>query len=133
MDDAIRIQPLDDAALARLCKALSHPARVAIARDLAAQTSACTEIVRRLPLAQSTVSQHLKIMREAGILAGSAPAGLNGGRCCYGLDRAALIRLAATLGALAAVAATASARAAAAPEPDAIPVVALAAGGRDGG
>ena len=89
---------LDDEALARLCKALAHPARVTIARALASSSCRCADIVDSLPLAQSTVSQHLKIMREAGLVAGT----IDGPRTCYGLDRTALERLAAALAEIAA-------------------------------
>ncbi len=58
--------------LARLCKALGHPARLAIVRYLAARRGSCTcgEIVDQLPLAQATVSQHLKVLRCAGLIDG---------------------------------------------------------------
>ncbi len=58
--------------LARLCKALGHPARLAIIRYLAARRGSCTcgEIVDQLPLAQATVSQHLKVLRSAGLIDG---------------------------------------------------------------
>jgi DNA-binding transcriptional ArsR family regulator len=54
--------------LATLCRALGNPARSAIVRYLQSQRSACTcgAIVGHLPLAQSTVSQHLKVLRDAG-------------------------------------------------------------------
>ena len=54
--------------LATLCRALGNPARSAIVRYLQMQKSACTcgAIVSHLPLAQSTVSQHLKVLRDAG-------------------------------------------------------------------
>jgi len=87
---------LDDEAIARLCKALGHPARVAIVRALAESSCRCREIVAGLPLAQSTVSQHLKILREAGLLHG----GVEGPRACYELDRTALGRLSEALSAL---------------------------------
>lgn len=56
------------ARLATLCRALGNPVRLAIVRHLLLQKVACTcgAIVAHLPLAQSTVSQHLKILREAG-------------------------------------------------------------------
>ncbi len=74
--------------LAGLCKALGHPARVTIVHYLAAQRAGatCGEIVTRLPLAQSTVSQHLAVLRTAGFLVseGIPP------RVIYRLDRRAL-------------------------------------------
>ena len=62
--------PDDDIATARLLKALAHPARLAMVRALAAGGCGCGDIVRRLPLAQSTVSQHLKILKQAGLVEG---------------------------------------------------------------
>ncbi len=58
--------------LARLCRALGHPARLAIVRYLAARCGPCCcgDIVDQLPLAQATVSQHLKILRSAGLIDG---------------------------------------------------------------
>ena len=73
--------------LGRLCKALGHPARVRIARLLlSVETCVCGDIVESLPLAQSTVSQHLKVLKDAGIVVGT----IDGPRTCYCLDREAL-------------------------------------------
>lgn len=73
--------------LARFCKALGHPARLQILHFLASvPTCFCGEIVRQLPLAQSTVSQHLKILKEAGLIQGE----IEGPRTCYWLDHDAL-------------------------------------------
>lgn len=74
--------------LARLCKALGHPARVAIVRYLKAQRGTCTcgDIVGQLPLAQSTVSQHLKVLKDAGLIVGE----IDPPRVCYCLDERAL-------------------------------------------
>jgi ArsR family transcriptional regulator len=70
----------DDEKLARLCKALAHPARVKIVRHLIEQTECLTgELVDVLPLAQSTVSQHLKVLRECGVVVGE----IDGPRRCY--------------------------------------------------
>lgn len=86
--------PSGDAAIARRLKALSHPARIAILRELARQDCcSCGEIVRPMARAQSTVSQHLKILREAGLITGEA----NGVRSTYRLDRKALADVAAML------------------------------------
>ncbi|MEQ9103339.1 MAG: metalloregulator ArsR/SmtB family transcription factor [Rhodothermales bacterium] len=75
--------------LAGLMKALGHPARLEILRVLAARTSCvCGEIVEELPLAQATVSQHLKVLKEAGLIDGE----IDGPRVCYCLDREALDR-----------------------------------------
>ena len=69
-----------DEELAALARALSHPARVAIVRHLAATgTCVCGEIVNVLPLAQATVSQHLKVLKEAGFVQGE----VDGPRTCY--------------------------------------------------
>jgi len=76
--------PADDEQLALRLRALAHPARLAIVRALAAvERCQCGEIVRGLPLAQSTVSQHLKVLKEAGLITGS----IEGPRSCYCLDR----------------------------------------------
>ena len=73
--------------LARYAKALSHPARIAILETLAAKESCiCGEIVEVLPLAQSTVSQHLKELKEAGLITGE----LEGAKSCYCIDRRAM-------------------------------------------
>jgi len=83
-----------DALLAQRFKALAHPARLAIVRALMqAERCSCSEIVRSLPLAQSTVSQHLKVLREAGIIYGD----IEGPRSCYGIDPAALADVAAQM------------------------------------
>jgi DNA-binding transcriptional ArsR family regulator len=69
-----------DEELANLAKALGHPARVAILRQLAEEgTCLCGEIVDALPLAQATVSQHLKVLKEAGFVQGE----IDGPRVCY--------------------------------------------------
>lgn len=58
-------------ALARMAKALAHPARVEIVRFLLEGGECmCGDIVGRLPLVQSTVSEHLKQLREAGLISG---------------------------------------------------------------
>lgn len=73
------VTPLDEE-LATLARALSHPARVAIVRHLAEQgTCICGEIVNVMPLAQATVSQHLKVLKEAGLVQGE----VDGPRTCY--------------------------------------------------
>jgi DNA-binding transcriptional ArsR family regulator len=66
-------QLLDDDRIAELAKALSHPARVHIVRMLASQ-SECTgaDIFSGLPLAQSTISEHLRVLKEAGLVHGRA-------------------------------------------------------------
>lgn len=68
---------------AHWAKALGHPARIAILKVLADKKMCiCGEIVEVLPLAQSTVSQHLKALKEAGIVKGT----IDGPRSCYCLD-----------------------------------------------
>jgi ArsR family transcriptional regulator, arsenate/arsenite/antimonite-responsive transcriptional repressor len=80
----------DDATLARLAKALGHPARIQILRLLAARETCITgDVVAELPLAQSTVSEHLRILREAGLVR-STP---DGTRTTYCLARAGLLAL----------------------------------------
>jgi ArsR family transcriptional regulator len=73
---------VSDAQLATMAKALGHPARIAILRALAKRSCICGEIVEELPLAQSTVSQHLKVLKKAGWITGV----LDGPRTCYSLD-----------------------------------------------
>lgn len=66
--------------LAEIAKALGHPLRVRILRLLAKRrTCVCGELVDELPVAQSTVSQHLKILKEAGLVQGE----IDGPRVCY--------------------------------------------------
>jgi ArsR family transcriptional regulator len=73
----------DDKAFAQLAQALGHPARVAIVRLLQERkTCLCGDIVEVLPLAQSTVSQHLKMLKEAGWIEGE----VDGPRVCYCLN-----------------------------------------------
>jgi DNA-binding transcriptional ArsR family regulator len=60
-----------DVQLAKIAKALSHPARIAIIKILARQnTCQCSFLVEELPLSQSTVSQHLKELKDAGLIQG---------------------------------------------------------------
>lgn len=69
-----------DAELADFAKAIAHPARIAILRELAKRESCiCGEIVEVLPLAQSTVSQHLKALKAAGLIQGT----ISGAKSCY--------------------------------------------------
>ena len=61
----------DDIRMARFAKALSHPARIAIVKLLASMdTCFCGEIVEELPIAQATVSQHLKELKDSGLIQG---------------------------------------------------------------
>ena len=86
-----------DAELARLAKALAHPARVAILRRLLTQGECvCGQIVEGLPLAQATVSQHLKVLKEAGLIAGE----VDGPRVCYCVNPKAVKRIKELIGAI---------------------------------
>jgi ArsR family transcriptional regulator, arsenate/arsenite/antimonite-responsive transcriptional repressor len=79
-----------DAQLVALAKAIAHPARVRILRILERKTTCvCGDIVEELPLAQSTVSQHLKVLKEAGLIRGE----VDGPRVCYCIEPRALRRL----------------------------------------
>ncbi len=69
--------------IARYAKALAHPARVAILQVLIKkQACICGDIVDELPLSQSTVSQHLKELKEAGLITGD----IDGVKVCYCID-----------------------------------------------
>jgi len=84
-EDAGRTQGLDPETFAAVCKALGHPARVRIVAHLMAiDRCICGQIVDILPLAQSTVSQHLKQLKGAGLVMGE----VEGPRTCYCLNRA---------------------------------------------
>src|SRR5687768_2042198 len=72
-----------DNRIARYAKALAHPARVAILNLLIKrQACVCGDIVDELPLSQSTVSQHLKELKEAGLIKGD----IDGTKICYCID-----------------------------------------------
>ena len=82
--------PEADEELAALAKAIGHPARVQILRLLTSKASCvCGDIVDELPLAQSTVSQHLKVLKEVGLIRGD----VDGPRVCYCIEPRALRRL----------------------------------------
>jgi len=69
--------------IARYMKALGHPARIAILEVLIKkQACMCGDIVEELPLSQSTVSQHLKELKEAGLIKGD----IDGAKVCYCID-----------------------------------------------
>lgn len=79
-----------DRETARLAKALAHPARVAIVRKLIeCGECVCGAIVSDLPLAQATVSQHLKVLKEARLVRGE----IDGPRVCYCIDPAVVRKL----------------------------------------
>lgn len=66
--------------MAALTKALGHPARIAILMHLVNINSCvCGDIVEKIPLAQSTISQHLKALKQAGIIHGD----VEGAKTCY--------------------------------------------------
>jgi len=80
----------DQRRLAEKFKALSHPARLAILEQLAEHgTCICGELVSELPLAQASVSRHLKTLKEAGLIKGE----VDGPRSCYCLDKEAVAEL----------------------------------------
>ncbi len=88
MDSTSNLQMINPDALnadrfAQICKALAHPARVRIIEHLKAENRCiCGQIVDALPLAQSTVSQHLKILKASGLVQGV----IEGPYTCYCLD-----------------------------------------------
>lgn len=78
------------ATLAEQAKALSHPARLSILQILAARdTCICGDLVDELPLAQASVSRHLKALKNAGLIKGE----VDGPRSCYCANREALHEL----------------------------------------
>ena len=84
--------------LAHYAKALAHPARVAILELLLQRESCvCGELVGELPLSQASVSQHLRAMKEAGLIVGE----VEGRNVCYCLDEDAVRQLRALFGGLA--------------------------------
>jgi ArsR family transcriptional regulator len=88
--------------LAGLAKAVGHPVRVHILRTLLSRrVCTCRELVEVLPLAQATVSQHLKVLREAGLVTCEA----DGTSRCYRVNTGALARLKNAVDALAGTAA----------------------------
>lgn len=87
-------------AIAVLAKALGHPARIAIMEYLAnVDACICGDIVNVLPLAQATVSQHLKELKNAGLIKGN----IEGNAICYCIDEKAVARLQAYMASMAAV------------------------------
>ncbi len=99
--DIADLRPIEgdeaDDELATLAKALGHPARVKIVRILVRKSACiCGDIVEELPLAQSTVSQHLKVLKDAGLIRGD----VDGPRVCYCIEPRALRRLKALIGGL---------------------------------
>ena len=77
----------DELRLAKIFKALGNPVRLEILRRLAeCDRCICGDLVAALPLAQSTVSQHLKVLKEAGLIRGE----IVGPATCYCIDHAGL-------------------------------------------
>ncbi len=73
----------EQTALADLTRALGHPARIAILQELISKNSCqCGELVLTIGLAQPTISQHLKELKQAGLIKGS----VEGARICYCID-----------------------------------------------
>ncbi len=100
-DEQSDLRPIEgeaaDDELAILAKAIGHPARVRILRILVRKDACiCGDIVEELPLAQSTVSQHLKVLKAAGLIRGD----VDGPRVCYCIEPRTLRRLKALVGGL---------------------------------
>ncbi len=98
---AVDLRPVQgpdaDAELSVLSKALGNPTRVQILRLLIrSRTCVCGQIVEALPLAQSTVSQHLKVLKDAGLIRAES----DGARTCYYAEPGAVRRLKALLASL---------------------------------
>ncbi|MFN8558682.1 MAG: metalloregulator ArsR/SmtB family transcription factor [Dehalococcoidia bacterium] len=91
------IQTTNEARAVQMLRALANPVRFRIVRLLAERSACvCGDLVEALPLAQSTVSEHLKVLKDAGIVQGT----IDGPNTCYCLDPAAFRFLAMELGAL---------------------------------
>jgi ArsR family transcriptional regulator, arsenate/arsenite/antimonite-responsive transcriptional repressor len=81
---------VDEDEAAQLFHALAHPIRLRIVRLLLdGDVKACQEIVDRLPIAQSTVSQHLKVLKKAGIVSDIS----EGPRRCYRFQEGGMVKL----------------------------------------
>lgn len=88
----------EDECMLRMLRALANPVRYRIVQVLATRNRCvCGELVDELPLAQSTVSEHLKVLKDAGIVQGT----IEGVNTCYCLDPEALRSVAAALDLLA--------------------------------
>jgi DNA-binding transcriptional ArsR family regulator len=84
--------------IAILAKALGHPARIAIMEYLLkVDECICGDIVNELPLAQPTVSQHLKELKNAGLIKGE----IEGNKICYCIDERAFEKLQSWFGPMA--------------------------------
>ena len=83
-EDTIPTYTSLDENIAKYAKVLGHPARVAILKILLSKDHCiCGDIVDELPLSQSTVSQHLKELKEAGLIKGE----ISGVKTCYCIDK----------------------------------------------
>ncbi|GAA4104258.1 metalloregulator ArsR/SmtB family transcription factor [Mucilaginibacter panaciglaebae] len=81
--------------LATLLKAIAHPARIAILQHIIiANACICGDLVEELGLAQATISQHLKELKNAGIIQGT----IDGVKTCYCIDPKTWLRLQMQLG-----------------------------------
>ncbi len=99
--ESSELVPTDEAEanerLAQLAKAIAHPARVSIIRLLVRHEGCIVgDIVDHLPLAQSTVSQHLKQLKAAGLIRGE----VDGPRTCYCIDPSTVVLFKALVEAL---------------------------------
>jgi ArsR family transcriptional regulator len=93
-------QAIDEARAVRMLRALANPVRFRIVKVLAARTECIVgDLVEELPIAQSTVSEHLKVLKDAGIVQGT----IDGPNRCYCLDPEAFRFLSAMLADLAPV------------------------------
>lgn len=91
------VPPPDDETLAAMAKAVAHPARLAIMKLLTQRKTCVTgDLVAELPLAQSTISEHLRILREAGLIQGE----IEGPRTRYCVNAIGLAILKAGINAL---------------------------------
>ena len=89
--------PLDDERLAAMAKAVGHPVRVKILRLLAERATCVSgDLAAEFPLAQSTVSEHLRVLRDAGLIQGE----IEGARISYCVNVAAMAALRDALGSL---------------------------------
>lgn len=89
------IEPAEEETIAAVAKALAHPARVRIVQFLLTRENCIGgDIVDEIGLAQSTVSEHLRILKAAGVVIGE----IERPRICYSLNPASLAPLAALIG-----------------------------------
>ena len=90
LGSTLKTEQIDADNLAGLCKALGHPARIQILKHLLEEDRCiCGRIVEVMPLAQSTVSQHLKILKDAGLIMGE----VEGPKTCYCVNKDRLATL----------------------------------------